>query len=100
MFNSPPILALRQAIDLDGSLIPPPPGVESNFANPPNRNDLGKAVDLTSLVLATVFFILRVYTRFKLRSRINIVDVLSTLAFVRIMITLCLTYFARNNALY
>ncbi|RWA04501.1 hypothetical protein EKO27_g10599 [Xylaria grammica] len=76
------MLALRQAIDLDGSLIPPPPGVESNFANPPNRNDLGKAVDLTSLVLATVFFILRVYTRFKLRSRINIVDVLSTLAFI------------------
>ncbi|KAI3334677.1 hypothetical protein F4824DRAFT_501658 [Ustulina deusta] len=82
MYNSLPVLAVRQAVDLNQSLIPPPPGVESNFANPPNRNTLGKAVDLTSLVLATIFFLLRVFTRFKLRSRINVVDVLSTLAFI------------------
>lgn len=74
MYNSLPVLAVRQAVDLNQPLIPPPPGVESNFANPPNRNTLGKAVDLTSLVLATIFFLLRVFTRFKLRSRINVVD--------------------------
>ncbi|KAI1356662.1 hypothetical protein F5Y01DRAFT_1081 [Xylaria sp. FL0043] len=82
MYNPITLLAVRQAFDLNGPVIPPPPGVESNFDNPPNRNTLGKVVDLTSLALATIFFFLRVFTRFKLRSRINIVDVLSTLAYI------------------
>ncbi|KAI0430581.1 hypothetical protein F5Y09DRAFT_307305 [Xylaria sp. FL1042] len=82
MYNSITFLAARQALDLNGPVIPPPPGIESNFDNPPNRNTLGKAVDLTSLALATIFFLLRVFTRIKLRSRINLVDVLSTLAYI------------------
>ncbi|KAI1746038.1 hypothetical protein F4680DRAFT_8261 [Xylaria scruposa] len=81
-----PILRLlaRQelGLDLDGPVIPPPPGMHSEFNNPPNQNTLARTVDLVALGLATISVFVRAIARFNTRSRINEVDILSTLAFV------------------
>lgn len=53
----------QQQAYLDGPALAPPSGVESNFRNPPNRNDLVLGVTITGTVLTTAVFILRIISR-------------------------------------
>ncbi|KAF2965318.1 hypothetical protein GQX73_g8273 [Xylaria multiplex] len=50
-------------MDLDGPVLPPPDGVESNLDNPPNGNAL--VIGLTSffLSIALIFIVLRIYAK-------------------------------------
>jgi hypothetical protein len=54
--------AQRNAL-LNGPTIKPPPGIESNFAHPPNRNELGYGVVIFTGVFCTLLVVLRLYSR-------------------------------------
>lgn len=66
---------------LDGPIVPPPDGVQSNFDNPPNKNVLSRGIIICCLVLAIVFVLLRACARFQQTRRPNIVDGISSSLF-------------------
>ncbi|KAI0553650.1 hypothetical protein F4679DRAFT_430267 [Xylaria curta] len=71
--------------DPDGPSIAPPPGLMPNFDNPPNLNNLVRAVLIVILVITSIVVFLRVYSRVVLR-RVDLPTILILVAFVRAMI--------------
>jgi hypothetical protein len=63
----------REAI-LDSPALEPPPGVESNFKNPSNRNDLVIGMTTFCVFLATTFVLIRAYSRLYVLKRIQVED--------------------------
>ncbi|TRX97450.1 hypothetical protein FHL15_001728 [Xylaria flabelliformis] len=59
---------------LDGPALAPPPGVEPQFDNPPNLKLATDAVPITSLIVATLVLMMRIYTRISVVRRFNIAD--------------------------
>jgi hypothetical protein len=53
--------ATREAV-LNMPAMEPPDGVEPNFSNPSNRNDLANGVAISCLVLTTLAFLVRAYS--------------------------------------
>ncbi|KAJ2977748.1 hypothetical protein NUW58_g7713 [Xylaria curta] len=53
----------KQEALLNGPAAPPPPGVVSNFDNPPNRNELAFAVTTSALALSSVVVILWIFAK-------------------------------------
>ncbi|KAI5859432.1 hypothetical protein GGS23DRAFT_585383 [Durotheca rogersii] len=66
---------------LDKPALGAPPGVESNLANPSNRNIIPEAVIPICLVLTTLAILLRCYARVFVVKKINVDDILSLLGF-------------------
>ena len=48
---------------LDQPMLPPPPGVKSNFERPVTRIPSYNAIIIIPLILASLFVVLRIYTR-------------------------------------
>ena len=66
------------AVDLtQRSLLPPPPGVKSNFANPETRGDTYKPVIIGFATLGTVAVLLRLYARARIVRKIGPDDCMS-----------------------
>lgn len=55
-------------------VIPPPPGIVPNFDNPPSMKTTLVVVDVTLIVISTVFVVLRLYTAQFILRRVNIPD--------------------------
>ncbi|KAI2608212.1 uncharacterized protein GGS25DRAFT_489276 [Hypoxylon fragiforme] len=55
---------MAEPLDLNGPVLSPPDGIESNLDNPPNRNAL--VIGLTSffLVISLLFLLVRAYAKF------------------------------------
>ncbi|KAI9746903.1 MAG: hypothetical protein M1815_004892 [Lichina confinis] len=71
------------AVDLtQRSLLPPPPGVKSNFANPETRGDTYKPVIIGFATLGTVAVLLRLYARARIVRKIGPDDWTSVLAMI------------------
>ena len=49
-------------------MLPPPPGVTSNFVNPESRGHLIQAGMYSVLAIMLVSLVLRIYTRLRLRA--------------------------------
>ncbi|KAI1736862.1 hypothetical protein F4680DRAFT_468733 [Xylaria scruposa] len=64
----------------DGPSIAPPPGLIPNFDNPPNLNNLVRAVLVVILVITTIVVFLRVWSRVILR-RVDLPTILALVAF-------------------
>ena len=64
----------RQALNMDGPSLMPPVGVEPNFNNPPNKNEMAAWVDFVSLALVAVFVTLRFCSRLVQERKIDDVD--------------------------
>ncbi|KAK0701933.1 hypothetical protein B0T26DRAFT_660242 [Lasiosphaeria miniovina] len=75
----PPIL---QEYILNQPARPPPPGVTSNFVDPPNKNRTAGAVVFLGIALVTICGLLRVYTRGFVTRTVKIEDYLGLAAFV------------------
>lgn len=43
--------------------LPPPPGIEPNFIDPPSQRERNIALHTVLLTLVTIFIVMRVYTR-------------------------------------
>ncbi|KAI0465690.1 hypothetical protein F4859DRAFT_527824 [Xylaria cf. heliscus] len=67
--------AQQQAL-LDGPALTAPPGVQSNFENPPNLNSVGYVVPSIALAVTTIFVFIRLYTRFCIIRRARLEDYL------------------------
>ena len=61
-------------LDMDGPSLTPPVGVEPNFDNPRNKNNMASWVDFVSLALAVLFVALRFYSRLVKERKIDDVD--------------------------
>ncbi|KAH8689592.1 hypothetical protein BGW36DRAFT_412363 [Talaromyces proteolyticus] len=68
-------------MDLNGPALQPPEGVTPNFDNPPNNNRLAYIVLTLCAVVATICLLLRLYARVILLRKIQIEEVLITLAY-------------------
>jgi hypothetical protein len=53
----------QQALLLAGPALAAPDGVDANFDNPPNRNDIAHATFAICLFFATFSFLVRMYAR-------------------------------------
>jgi len=60
---------------------PPPPGVSSNFVDPPDRDAAVAAVSALLIALSTTFVLLRLYTRLVLVRRFEIGDCLLVIGY-------------------
>ncbi|KAI1283540.1 hypothetical protein F5Y07DRAFT_349931 [Xylaria sp. FL0933] len=54
---------MAEPLDLDGPVIPPPPGVVSNLDNPPNKNAMVQALTSFFLAISLIFITIRVYAK-------------------------------------
>ncbi|KAI1753690.1 hypothetical protein F4782DRAFT_495359 [Xylaria castorea] len=59
---------------LDGPALAPPPGVVPQFDNPSNLRLATLAVPITSVIVATLVLMMRVYTRISVVHKFNIAD--------------------------
>ncbi|RYC56654.1 hypothetical protein CHU98_g9555 [Xylaria longipes] len=66
--------------NLDGPATAPRPGLVPNFNNPPNLNNLVRAVLVVILVITSIVVLLRVYSRIVLR-RVDLPTILVLVAF-------------------
>ncbi|KAI1461803.1 hypothetical protein F4805DRAFT_245270 [Annulohypoxylon moriforme] len=66
---------------LNSPALNPPDGVKPNFTNPPNHSDLGLAVIVLCLVLATSTFLMRMYSRIFVMKTMHVEDYLGLVAF-------------------
>lgn len=64
----------QKDVILDGPALAPPTGVVSNFDNPPNRDGLTLGVIITSVILATTFVLIRIYSKVFVTKKISIPD--------------------------
>ncbi|KAI0118756.1 hypothetical protein GGR51DRAFT_497519 [Nemania sp. FL0031] len=51
-------------VDLNAPALDPPLGVQANFDNPPNKNDVIIGVYTVEIFLATIFVLIRLYAKF------------------------------------
>ncbi|KAI1424729.1 hypothetical protein F5Y12DRAFT_714968 [Xylaria sp. FL1777] len=54
---------MTEPLNLDGPVIPPPPGVVSNLDDPPNKNAMVKGLTSFFLAISLVFIIIRIYAK-------------------------------------
>jgi len=54
--------------------LPPPPGIEPNFENPPNRNLVAQILIPILLTLVTLALLLRTYAKFFVLKMIHVED--------------------------
>ncbi|KAI1799349.1 hypothetical protein F4811DRAFT_109014 [Daldinia bambusicola] len=66
---------LPRALDPEAPIVPPPPGVQSVFVNPPNGNATVNGVASLSLSLTIIIFTLYIWG--KTRNRLNLEDYLA-----------------------
>lgn len=64
----------EQARILEGPALTPPTGVEPNFGHSANKNAMAYAVFCLNLVIGTVAFMVRAYSRLFIIKRIRIED--------------------------
>ncbi|KAI0599978.1 hypothetical protein F4775DRAFT_599498 [Biscogniauxia sp. FL1348] len=65
---------------LEGPIIPPPPGTTPQFDSPQNQNGLAKGVIIFSLVMTSIFALLRVHSRVILK-QVKMPDLIGIAAF-------------------
>jgi hypothetical protein len=66
-------LAQQQAL-LNGPALKPPPGIKSNFTDPPNLNEVGYGVIVSSAIICGSLVILRLYSRCFYHKKIDVED--------------------------
>lgn len=59
---------------LNGPALPPPPGVEPNFENPPHSNALGYGLLSVMLAMGMLAITFRIYARISQVRRLGIED--------------------------
>jgi hypothetical protein len=59
---------------LNEPALPAPPGVEHNFVNPSNENTMGVALTATQIVIATIFGLIRAYSKIFCVKRVRFED--------------------------
>jgi hypothetical protein len=62
---------------LNEPALPAPPGVEHNFVNPSNENTMGVALIATQIVIATIFGLIRAYSKIFCVKRVRFEDYLA-----------------------
>ncbi|KAI0005770.1 hypothetical protein F4779DRAFT_597431 [Xylariaceae sp. FL0662B] len=83
----------QQEAALDGpALQPPDKSIVPNFDNPDNDNGLGYAIVTLCLVLGTLAFLIRTYTRIFRLKKLEIEDYLGLIAFGNFVAFACLMY--------
>ncbi|KAH9908494.1 hypothetical protein F4778DRAFT_717402 [Xylariomycetidae sp. FL2044] len=65
-----------QAAILNGPALAPPPGVLPNLTNPPNQNDIGLAVSIICLAVATTAITLAAYAKIRCMKKVELEDYL------------------------
>lgn len=65
---------MSASFNLSGPALAPPPGLTSQFVNPPNDNSLGLGAFLLMLVVASIFFVVRVYGKIYIIKKIEVED--------------------------
>ncbi|KAI0389135.1 hypothetical protein F5Y17DRAFT_450189 [Xylariaceae sp. FL0594] len=86
----------QQAI-LNGPALEPPPGLTSNFSNPPNNNGLALAVTILCLSVSTILLVIRAYTRIFVIRVVRLEDAISLFAFGNyVAYVYCIVRFMRN----
>ena len=71
------IVAIEQfdmANPMQQGIVPPPPGVVPNFANPAYKSDGVVPVTAVFLVLSTTFLLLRLYTKLRILKAFGVED--------------------------
>jgi hypothetical protein len=58
----------------EAGVIPPPPGITPNFANPPSRAHAIIGIHIVCAILSTVFTMLRSYTVYFITRHVKIDD--------------------------
>ncbi|KAI0437440.1 hypothetical protein F4803DRAFT_555988 [Xylaria telfairii] len=71
----------QQEALLDSPALKAPEGIMPNLTNPPNYNTLSYAVTIVAFTIATVFFLIRAYSRLIMSKIVHIEDALALLAF-------------------
>jgi hypothetical protein len=66
--------AIWQKAILDGPALQPPPGVQPNFIDPENRNNLGYALIIMCAVVSTAMTGIRLYAKLTSLKRLGIED--------------------------
>ncbi|OTA94161.1 hypothetical protein M434DRAFT_394923 [Hypoxylon sp. CO27-5] len=82
---------------LNGPALQPPDGVIPNFDNPPNKNYIAQAVVPLCLVFTSIAVFLRVYARIFCVKKIEIPDILMTIAFGCYIVDIYFGYRLQEN---
>lgn len=64
----------QQRAILEGPALHAPLNASSNLLDPPNKNELGYAIGLTSAIIATLLVLARLYARIAYHKTITFVD--------------------------
>jgi hypothetical protein len=64
----------QQLALLNGPALKPPPGVTPNLAHPPNHNEVGYGVLISSAVICTLLVSLRLYSRMFYHRKFDLED--------------------------
>lgn len=65
---------MSTSFNLSGPALAPPAGQTSQFINPPNDNSLGLGAFLLMLVIASIFFVVRLYGKIYIIKKIEVED--------------------------